>query len=162
MKVILIKDIPKIGQKYEVKEVSSGHALNFLIPQGLAIGATTETLKKFEVERAKAEGERKLHEELLAKNIKDLDGITLTVSGKANEKGHLFAGFHREALAEEIFKQTKLQVDPSFIELDHPLKEIGEHQVTIKAPVSVNIGGNKSGKEGKLAKFKVVIEAASN
>jgi len=146
MKVILLKDVAKLGRKYDTKDVSSGHALNLLIPQGLAISATTEAVKRIEVLKAQTEGERKVHEDLLVMNVKGLDGITLNVSGKANEKGHLFAGLHREAIAEEIFKQTKLQVDPSFIQLEHPLKEIGEHVIEVK-------GG------GKSAKFKVVIEA---
>ena len=146
MKVILQKDIAKLGKKYDVKDVSSGHALNLLIPQGLAIPATPEALKKAELERANLEGERKIHQDLLAKNIGDLEGVTITIVGKANDKGHLFAGLHREAIVEELFKQTQLQIDPSFIQIEHPLKEVGEHVVVVK-------GG------GKSAKFTVVIEA---
>ena len=146
MKIILLKDVPKLGRRYDLKDVSSGHALNMLIPQGMAVSATPDALKRYEVERKKAEGERKLHEDLLVKNLKDLQGKVLTISGKANEKGHLFAGLHREAIAAELQKQTELQIDPSFIELDHPLKEVGEHTVEVK-------GG------GKSATFKVVIEA---
>lgn len=145
MKVILLKDVPKLGRKHDVKDISSGHALNLLIPQGLAVTATAETLKQNDILRAQTEGERKVHEDLMIMNIKGLDGITLNVSGKANEKGHLFAGLHREAIAAEIFKQTQLQVDPSFIQLDHPLKETGEHEIEVR-------GG------GKSAKFKVIIE----
>ena len=70
----------------------------------------------------------------------------MNITGKANEKGHLFAGLHREEIAKEIEKQTQLQVDPTFIQLDHPIKEVGEHEIAVK-------GG------GKSAKFKVVIEA---
>ena len=84
MKVILLKDVRKVGQKYDVKTVSDGHALNLLIPQGLAIAATTEALKRVEAEKAKMVGAQKIHEELLAKNLKDLDGKVLTVKGKAN------------------------------------------------------------------------------
>lgn len=144
MKVILLKDVAKLGRKYDTKEVSSGHALNLLIPQKLAIAATKEALKRIDVLKAQAEGERKVHEDLLVMNIKGLDGIEITISGKANEKGHLFAGLHRESIAEEIFKQTKLQIDPSFIQLEHPIKEVGDHIVEVK-------GG------GKSAKFKVII-----
>jgi len=49
MKVILNKDIPKVGKKYEVKNVADGHALNFLIPHGLAVAATAGALKKLEI-----------------------------------------------------------------------------------------------------------------
>lgn len=146
MKVILQKDIAKVGKRFDIKEVSSGYALNLLIPQGSAVPATPENIKRASVAKAAADVDRKVREDLLVKNIKDLDGITLTVSGKASDKGHLFAGFHRAELAAELLKQTQLQVDPAFIQLEHPLKEIGEHMIEVK-------GG------GKSAKFKVVVEA---
>ncbi len=144
MKIILQKDVAKLGKKYDIKDVSSGHALNLLIPQGLAIPATPDAIKKTEVEKKKHEGERKVHADLLVKNIKDLDGITINIIGKANDKGHLFAGIHKEAIVDEIQKQTQLQIDPSFVELEQPLKMLGEH--TLQASNS-----------GKSAKFKVVV-----
>ncbi len=146
MKIILLKDISKLGRKYEVKTVSDGYAINMLIPQGQAIAATPDALKRLEAERAKVEGERKVQEELLVKNLEGLKNVTLTIAGKANEKGHLFAGLHKEAIAAEILKQTRLQIDPSFIELAHPLKEVGEHTLDIKAA-------------GKAVKMKVIIES---
>lgn len=145
MKIILLKDISKLGRKYDVKTVSDGHALNLLIPQGSAIAATPDALKRIETEKAKMVGERKVQEELLVKNLAGLKDITLTVQVKANDKGHLFAGMHREEVAAEIEKQTRLQIDPSFIQLEHPLKELGEHTIEVKA-------------EGKSVKFKLVLE----
>ena len=147
MKIILLKDVSKLGRRYDTKEVSSGHALNLLIPQGLAVTATPEAIKRIDLLKKKGEGEKKVHEDLLAKNIKDLESLTLNIKGKANEKGHLFAGLHREAIAAEIQKQTQLQVDPSFIMLEHPIKEVGEHMIEVKAA-------------GKSAKFKVVVVKA--
>ena len=146
MKIILLKEIPKVGKRHEVKEVSSGHAINLLIPRGDAISATTEALKRTEVMRTKAEGERKIHEDLLVKNLKDLDGTTLNVSGKANDKGHLFAGLHKNEIVAELLKQTGLQISPDMIMLEHPVKEVGEHTIEVKA-------------EGKSVKFKLVVAA---
>ena len=147
MKVILLKDVAKLGRRFDVKEVASGHALNLLIPRGDAVPATVSALKNLEAQKAKIDGERKIREDLIAKNIKDLESLTLTVKGKANEKGHLFAGLHADAIAKEIEKQTQLQLDPSFIQIEHPIKEVGEHMVEVKAG-------------GKTARFKLVIEAA--
>jgi large subunit ribosomal protein L9 len=144
MKVILLKDVSKVGRRFDIKDVSNGHALNLLIPQGLAISATPEAVKRIELEKAKSEGQRKVQEELLVKNIKDLEGKTLTITGKANEKGHLFAGLHKEEIVAELNKQTQLSIDPSFIILEHPIKEVGEHTIEVK-------GG------GKGAKFKLVV-----
>lgn len=144
MKVILQKDIAKLGKKYDIKEVSSGYALNLLIPQSLAIMATPEAIKKTSTERMRLEGERKVHEDLLLKNIKDLEDVVLNISSKANEKGHLFAGIHKETIVTELLKQTGLQIDPSFIQMEHPIKEVGDHNIEVK-------GG------GKSSKFKVTV-----
>lgn len=146
MKIILLKDIPKVGKQHEIKEVSSGHAINLLIPRGDAIAATPEALKRTETMRTKSEAERKIREDLLVKNLKDLDGTTLTVSGKANDKGHLFAGLHKDEIVAELLKQTGLQINPDMIMLEHPVKEVGEHTIEVKA-------------EGKSVKFKLVVTA---
>lgn len=98
MKIILLKDIPKLGKKYEVKNASDGYATNMLFPRGLAIPATPENLRRFETEKAKLEGERKVHEALQAENMKALESTVLTISGKASDKGHLFASIHNAAI----------------------------------------------------------------
>ncbi|MBU6426854.1 50S ribosomal protein L9 [Patescibacteria group bacterium] len=148
MKIILLKDIPKLGRRFDIKEVNSGHAINFLIPKGMALEATPAVIKKVELEKARAEGERKMREELLVKNIEGLDGLTLNVSGKTNEKGHLFAAIHADTIAEELEKQARIQVNPSFIVLDHPIKETGEHAVKVRA-------------HDKTVKFALVVKGDS-
>ena len=145
MKVILLKDVANVGKKYDIKDISSGHAQNFLIPKGLAIIATPQAIKKAQVEIAKMEGERRVMEDLIAKNIKDLNDTTIRISGKANEKGHLFAGIHKEELVAEIKKQTELDLAPEFIELEHPIKQLGEYTVSVK-------------KGSHSAKMKVIVE----
>lgn len=145
MKVILLKDVTNIGKKYDIKNISSGHAQNFLIPNGLAIIATPQAIKRAQVEIAKIEGERKVMEDLIAKNIKDLDEATIRISSKANDKGHLFAGIHKDELVSEIKKQTELDLAPEFIELEHPIKQLGEYTVAVKK-------GNHN------AKLKVIVE----
>jgi large subunit ribosomal protein L9 len=146
MKIIILKDTPKVGKKYDIKEVNDGYALNLLIPKGIAIPATPQAVKKVEAEKALMAGERKVQEDLLAQNIKAIESVTLTISAKANPKGLLFAGVHREEIAKDLGLQARIQMDPTFIDLDHPLKEVGEHSVSIKAG-------------GKTAKLKVVIKA---
>lgn len=146
MKIIILRDTPKVGKKYEIKEVNDGYALNLLIPKGIAIPATPQAIKRVEAEKAVLEGERKVLEDLIMKNIKAIEGITLNISAKANPKGLLFAGVHKEEIAKDLNLQAQIQIDPSFIELEHPLKEVGEHTVPIKAG-------------GKSANLKIVIKA---
>ena len=132
MKVIFLKDVPKVGRKYEVKNMADGYALNLLIPKGLAIAATADALKRIELIKSRDEGERRVHEELLLKNMKELDGVTITMTERANEKGHLFAGVHKAEIIPAIEAQTRLQIAPEFLVLDKPIKETGEHKVEVK------------------------------
>lgn len=133
MKIILLKDIAKVGKRYEVKEISDGYAQNMLIPKGLAIPATADALKKIDLEKSRDEGEKKIHLELLHKNLKDLDGVTVSVVERANEKGHLFASIHKPEVVQAIQKQTRIQIAPEHIMLDKHIKEIGSHIVEVKA-----------------------------
>ncbi|MCK5059688.1 MAG: 50S ribosomal protein L9 [Candidatus Pacebacteria bacterium] len=133
MKVVLIKDTPKVGKKYDVKEVAAGYAENFLFPKDLAKPATPAFLARIKVERKQIEAEQKVHEDLLLKNIKDIAEIHITLEEKANEKGHLFAGVHKEEISKAIKEQTHLDILPDFIDLEHPIKEVGEHIITVKA-----------------------------
>ena len=145
MKIILNQDVSKVGKKYEVKNVADGHALNFLIPRGLAMAATAGALKKLEIAKTMVAVEKKVQEDLLLKNLKSLDGARIEIVEKANDKGHLFAGLHKEQIIPEIKKQTGLDVLPEFLILEKPIKEIGEHSLEIKI-------------QDKTAKFVVVVK----
>jgi large subunit ribosomal protein L9 len=133
MKIILLKDVAKVGKKYDVKEMSDGYAQNLLIPRGLAVAATADVLKRIELEKAREEGEKKVHLELLLKNLSQLDGVTVSVTERANEKGHLFAAIHKPEVVKAIFDQTRLQISEDHILLDKHIKEIGIHSIEVKA-----------------------------
>lgn len=132
MKVILLKDIAKIGKKYDVKDVSDGYAMNFLLKQGGAKIATPAALKNLEELKKLSELERKVQADLLEKTLHELEGKVVEIKAKANEKGHLFAGIHKEDLPAYILKSLNINLDPHFIELAKPIKEIGDHQIFIK------------------------------
>lgn len=144
MKVVLLKNVAKVGNKFDVKNVADGYALNFLIPNGLAEAATASVLKRVEVLKKEIAADLKIKEDLLLKNLKDIGGVVLNIKGKANAKGSLFAGIHKEELSKEIKEQTRLDIDPSFIDLEKPIKEVGDHEVTVKV-------------SDKTVKFKVVV-----
>mgnify|MGYP001586757199 FL=1 len=146
MKIILNQDIPKVGKKYDVKNVADGYALNFLIPRGLAMAATVGALKKLEIAKTQLTVEKKVQEDLLIKNLKSLDGAKIEIAEKANDKGHLFAGLHKEQIIPEIKKQTGLDVLPEFLVLDRPIKETGEQMIEVKV-------------QDKTAKFVVVVKS---
>ena len=145
MKIILLKDVSKVGRKYEVKNVADGYAQNALIPRGLAVAATAGEMKKVETMKQNDTTDKKIQQELLLKNLEVIKNLTVSLKEKANDKGHLFAGVTREMLTMEIAKAARLTVDPEWILLPKPLKEVGEFAVAVEV-------------SGKHAEFKVVIE----
>ena len=145
MKIILLKDVAKIGRKFDVKDVSDGHALNFLIPQGSAKLATKEALKKIEALKAELEAERKIQEDLLAKSLHEIEDKLVTIKAKANNKGHLFAALHASDVAEAIKQSTGADVPSEFIVMDHNIKQAGDYKIEIKAG-------------GKFVKLKLTVE----
>lgn len=132
MKVILLKDVPKVGKRYDIKNIADGYALNLLIPKGLAKPATPDAIKQVELMKANDLTQKKIQEELLLKNLEVVKGVTVDLKGKANDKGHLFAGITKETLAVELEKKSKLKLDADSIKLDKPIKEIGEHKITVE------------------------------
>lgn len=145
MKVILLKNVPKVGQKYDIKQVSDGYALNFLIPQKLAEVATVSAVKKVETLKAADASSRKVQEELLFKNLKQVNETKIEMSGKANDKGHLFSGIHKEEIVIALKTQAHLDLLPEFIDLSKPIKEVGEHKISVKV-------GDKSAEFGLVVK----------
>lgn len=132
MKIILLQDVPKIGKKFETKNVSDGFALNFLFPQKLAKLATAQVVKEIEVEKKKHEFQK----ETEVKEMKDIliklkDPIEIKV--KANKVGKLFAGLDKKEIGEIIQDKTGVILDPNILQLEKPIKEIGEYTINIKA-----------------------------
>ncbi len=144
MKIILLKDILKIGRKYEIKNVSDGFAFNSLIPKGLAEVATASAVKRAEKMKSEDTTHKKVQEDLLLMNIKAIDGMTLEISERANEKGHLFAGIHKEEIIAKVREKKSIDLLPEFIMLKRPIKEVGEFEIEIKA-------------QDKKAKLKLVV-----
>lgn len=145
MKIILLKDVAKVGKRHEIKNIADGHAQNFIIPRGLGIPATPANIQKIEIMKIAGDIDRNVQETLLAKNLETLAELTINLSGKANEKGHLFAGIHKDEIVEAVQKQANIAIHPDFIMIDKPLKETGNHIVIIQAG-------------GKKANLKLSIE----
>ena len=146
MKVILLKDVRGLGKKLDIKDVADGHAQNVLIPQGLVEVATGAALKRAEVLKRDLELKAKKAESALVANLKKLHGAEVVISAEANEKGHLFAAIHREAILDALFKQHGIALQPAhLVDTKLALKERGT------ADVDVSILGER-------ATFKVTIK----
>ncbi|MEI8337871.1 MAG: 50S ribosomal protein L9 [bacterium] len=133
MKVILLKDIPKLGKKFDVKDVAEGHAINMLIPNGSVKHATPKALQEIEALKVEIAAQLKIQEDLLSKTLHELEGKVVEIKVQANKQGHLFAGIHAPEIAEYIKKSTHAEILPEFINLEKPIKETGEHKIEVTA-----------------------------
>jgi len=131
MKVILLRDIEKLGKKYEIKEVSNGYARNFLIPKNLAKPATKENLKwleiQKEIEEKKAEEELKKAQEAASA----IDGQEIIIPVKIGPENQLFELITSQKIWEKL-KELGFEIKKNQIDLLEPIKELGEFPVKIK------------------------------
>ena len=132
MKIILLKDVKKIGKKYEIKEVADGYALNSLIPNDIAVPATSGYVKMVEAKKKQDVLLKEDFKKAFEFAISKLPDGKLHIGGKVNEKGHLFAGIHEDQIIAEFKKETGVILSPEHFNLEKPIKEIGEHTVKLK------------------------------
>ena len=132
MKVILLKDMKGVGRHGEVKEVADGYALNRLIPGGLAQQATPEKIKTHAAAVQK-ESEARAHEQqALVAKIQSLEGAHIEISARATEKGGLFKSLGVPDIQKAIREQKKTDLPDGTISLEKPIKQIGDHELSIK------------------------------
>lgn len=144
MKVIFLKDVPKIGRKNDIKEVNDGYATNFLLPRKLAEIATPKAIKELEIKNNQVKVERAVQDELLTKNLEEIKDKVVTIVSKAGEKGSLFSSIHKKDIAENMYKQHHIQIDEEFIDLEKPIKTTGEFEIKLAI-------------KGKTSSFKLII-----
>jgi large subunit ribosomal protein L9 len=131
MEVILKEDVPKLGHRGEVVKVAEGYGRNYLLPRRLAIEATAQNravIEQMKVAAKKRSDREKADAEGLSKQ---LEGATLSFTRKAGEHDHLFGSVTSSDIAEALAAQG-FTVDRRKIQLDEPIKNLGEFPVTIK------------------------------
>jgi large subunit ribosomal protein L9 len=136
MKVMLIKDVYKLGRAGEVKKVADGFGRNFLIPHKLAVLATAGALKQSEKIRGQAEVTRaKLNSEL--KDLSDhIQGVTLPFPVKAGETGKLYGSITTQDVAIALQEQTRYEVKRQQIEMQ-PIRELGEFTARVRLTIDL-------------------------
>ena len=133
MKVILLKDVKGVGRRYDEKNVSDGHALNFLIPNKMAVSATANTAVQIKQLKDREDQKKEGHNKKLQDNLTKLKGLELLIKTNANEKNHLFAALTREKIAEHLMKDNGIDIPAEFIMLENPIKELGAFEIYVKA-----------------------------
>ncbi len=131
MKVILIKDVARLGRKSEVKDVPDGHALNFLIPRKLAVIATPEQLRRIGEEVKKHSEQHEHARNEFSRVCEVLKGKKVTLAVEANEQGHLFKGINALDITKHLAEVEHITLDEETVHLEHPIKALGVHEVQL-------------------------------
>jgi len=136
MKVLLIKDVYKLGRAGEIKKVADGYGRNYLIPQKLAIPASGGAVKLAETIGQKATERRAVLNKELSSVADVLNGIKLLFSAKAGETGKLYGSVSPQMVVDELKEKHNLEVDRHQVVME-PIRNLGEFQVPVHLTIDL-------------------------
>lgn len=131
MKVLLIKDVYKLGRAGDVKKVADGYGRNFLLPQGFAVLATLGALKQADKIRSQASVRRTQLNSELGGLSEQVNGTVLTFSSKAGETGKLYGSITSQMIAEALNAKLGTSIDRRAVEIQ-PVRTLGEHKAKVR------------------------------
>ena len=131
MKVMLLKDVYKLGRAGDIKKVADGYGRNFLIPQGLATLATPGALKQVERIRAQAEIRRTEENKELQGLADEIAGVVLTFAAKAGETDKLYGSITTQNVADALQEKTRYEVKRHQIDMQ-PIRMLGEFVANVR------------------------------
>ena len=131
MKVLLIKDVYKLGRAGDVKRVADGFGRNFLIPQGFAVLATPGALKQVEKIRHQAAEKRAVLNTEMGAVAEKLASLSITFAAKAGETGKLYGSITTQDLVNAIKAKSGIEIKKQQVDMQ-PLRTLGEHKAHIR------------------------------
>jgi large subunit ribosomal protein L9 len=131
MEVILREDVQSLGKAGAVVRVKPGYARNFLLPRGLAYEATEGNKKRIAAEGRARDARREEDRAKAAESARSLEALSLTIPAKAGEGERLFGSVTSQDIAAAL-ERAGQPVDRRRIELEHPIKTLGDHQIGIR------------------------------
>ncbi len=165
MKVLLTKDVYKLGRAGDVKRVADGYGRNYLLPQGLAVLATPGALKRVESIRQKAAVQRSELNKEMSSLVEKLQGVYLTFPTKAGETGKLYGSITHAMIAEELTRKVGVSIDRHQIETE-PIRNLGEFTVLVRLTVDllpeIKVIVHREGEAPELPVDETVEEAVES
>ncbi len=137
MKIILMRDVEHVGDVGDIVDVADGYGRNFLIPRGLAVAATAKNKREME-------HEQRLREHRIVRARKDAQALAGQLQAgayrfarKAGDDGRLFGSVTNMDIADAL-KAAGFEVDRRAIQLDQPIKSVGEFTVPVRLPAATS------------------------
>lgn len=131
MKVLLLKDVYKLGRAGDIKKVADGYGRNFLLPQGLAVLATAGALKQVETIRTSAAANRNQLNKELSGVAEQLEKVVLTFAAKAGDTGKLYGSITPQMIASAIKEKSGVDTDRRQLDMQ-PIRVLGDHKVRVR------------------------------
>lgn len=138
MKVILLSDVKGTGKKDQIVEVSDGYARNFLLPRKLAREATNEALNAIDTAKRAAKHRDDVKREQAEQKARELKGKVVVLRLRAGENGRLYGSVTNEQIADALREQHGVEVDKRKIELEEPVKAVGQVLATVRLAAGVS------------------------
>jgi large subunit ribosomal protein L9 len=136
MKVLLLKDVYKLGRAGDVKKVADGYGRNYLLPHGMAVLATPEAMNMAERIREKATVQRSIVNKEMDVIARQIEGMVITFPARASETGKLYGSITTQMIVDAI--KAKKGVDITRRQIDvQPLRMLGEYKVHIRLTVDL-------------------------
>ena len=162
MKVLLLKDVYKLGRAGDVKRVADGYGRNFLLPQGLAVLATPGAIKQADHIRHEADKSRQALNQEMSGVADQLNGMVVAFPARASETGKLYGSITAQMMAEAISKKAGVEVTRRQIDVQ-PIRSLGEHKVHVRLTVDlipeVSVLVHREGESPSLAAAQPPAEA---
>lgn len=136
MKVLLLKDVYKLGRAGDIKKVADGYGRNFLLPQKLAVLATPGALKQVEKIRSQAEVRRTEQNSELKGLADQINGLTVVFPAKAGETGKLYGSITTQDVATAIQEKTRFEVKKQQIDMQ-PIRNLGEFTAHVRLTIDL-------------------------
>ena len=136
MKVLLTKDVYKLGRAGDIKKVADGYGRNFLLPQGLAMIASAGALKQVEKIRSQAEIRRTEQNSELKDLASHIKGVVLSFSAKAGETGKLYGSITTQDIATALQEKIRYEVKKQQIDIQ-PIRNLGEFTAHVRLTIDL-------------------------
>ncbi len=159
MKVLLTKDVYKLGRAGDIKKVADGYGRNFLLPQKLAVLATVGALKQTDKIRSQAEIRRTEQNSELKDLASLINGVTLVFSAKAGDTGKLYGSITTQDVATAIQEKIRYEVKKQQIEMQ-PIRTLGDF--TARVRLTMDLGPEVKiivHREGEVLEEEAATEA---
>ncbi len=171
MKIILKTDVHHVGRAGQILNVKDGYARNYLFPRKLAIPAQSKSVKEWNYKKKISELRSKKAQLLRNEIGKKMEGIKLSFEKSTTKQGKLFGSITLSDISAKL-KTQGFDIDKKFIQLNSPIKTIGDHKVNVDLGeslifIDISVQGEKSKNEktstlSKLVKFSKSLTGQSS